>query len=67
MKKAKILMVVLFALLMAGGLFLTGCYVYTTTVGGGCSSYYTCTNSYSSDCGRSSCYSYSHYGYTCDC
>jgi len=61
MKKVKLFLVVMVALLMAGGLFLAGCNLT------GCSAYSTCTNYYTLDCGRSSCWSYTHYGYTCDC
>jgi len=61
MRKRKFLVVVLVALLMVGGLIVSGCRLL------GCSNYSRCVNNYSLDCGMSGCYSRTHYGYTCDC
>jgi len=69
MKKAKMLVVVLVALLMVGGLFLAGCAVVGCPSGrpntSGYCSYYT-------NCGGSSfngyyCDEYYTLSYTCDC
>jgi hypothetical protein len=62
LRNKRILVVLVAAMMMAGGLvFVASCSVL------GCVDRYTCTNTYSYDCGMSGCYSRTHYGYTCDC